>query len=538
MSRTIISLTILLAIILIAASCGGNPTSSAPTITSTTNTVSSPSTVPSGSADSPKYGGTLRIASTPLTPTIGWPANMSASAAGTIMQVCLETLLRQDSKGNIVPWLAESYKVADDLKSITFNLRKGVKFHDGSDFTAEVAKWNLENYIKARLEPNWSSIEVIDDYTVRVNLTKWTSLTPADFGDAVTGIYFVSRAAYDKNGLDWVKANPVGTGPFKFVKYNPDVKVEFIKYPDYWKTDAQGNKLPYLDGIEFIIAPAIDTRANMLLIDEADLSDVELGGQSYSQLESKGFKFVNFMSMTMCLIPDTANAGSPWTKKEVREAAEYAIDRAGLAVGLGKGLLQPTYQIPPRISMAYNPDFKLGREYNIEKAKELLASAGYPDGFKTTMIVSPMGVNRDYNVALQDYFAKIGIQTELDFPEAGRFMGYIGKGKWPDNSIMYMGFPSIEPTYAGGIQFAFNMIGTSWERTPELTQAIEDALASPSVNIEKIRGVTNIITRDALIIPVSEAGGSESMQPYVMNTGYSDRGSSNFWNSEQVWFNK
>ena len=67
-------------------------------------------------------------------------------------QYCMESLLRQDNKGNIIPWLAESYKIADDLKSITFNLRKGVKFHDGSDFNAEAAKWNLDNYIQAKME--------------------------------------------------------------------------------------------------------------------------------------------------------------------------------------------------------------------------------------------------------------------------------------------------------------------------------------------------------------------------------------------------
>jgi ABC-type transport system substrate-binding protein len=534
---------LLMVIVLLFNSCNSTssqlPSSSvispSQTQTQTTGTTNSTSTTPDATIS--KYGGILRTAEISITPTIGWPAQMGASGAGTVMQVCLETLLRQDSKGDLYPWLAESYKVADDLKSITFVLRKNIKFHDGSDFNAEVTKWNLENYIKAKLEPDWSSVDIIDDFTVRVTLSKWSNTIPSSFGDASTGIYMISKAAYDKNGLNWVKANPIGTGPFKLVKYEQDVKVEFVKNPDYWKKDDQGNKLPYLDGIEITFAPTSDTRAQMFLLNQIDKGIIDFGN-SYIQLKSTDIKFIISKTITKCLIPDTADADSPWAKKEVREAAEYAIDREEMAAGFGYGLLQPVYQIPPPGCLTYNPDFKLGREYNPGKAKELLASAGFPDGFKTTMIVAPLGVNRDYNVALQNYFAKVGIQTELDFPEVGRFMGYTGHGKWPENSIMYMGLPSGDITYSSGLQFMFSMIGTNWERTPELTQAFQDAVSTASVDIEKVRAVTDIMTRDSLIIPVSETVSIVALQPYVMNSGYSERGNPNYWNSEQTWLNK
>ena len=106
----------------------------------------STSTSTTSSSSTPKNGGTLKLIdqSSPSA-SIGYPPELLTSGANMTIAAFLESLLRQKADGSIIPWLAESYKVADDLKSVTFKLRKGVKFHDGSDFTPEVAKWNLDN---------------------------------------------------------------------------------------------------------------------------------------------------------------------------------------------------------------------------------------------------------------------------------------------------------------------------------------------------------------------------------------------------------
>ena len=142
---------------LLLAACGGGSTTTT-AAPSTQTSVTSPgetstsqsapgSTEATGStatsaALTPKYGGTLRIAAQSIGANVGWPATFTGG--GDQVQAYYETLLHSDEKGNLIPWLAESYKVADDQKSITFTLRKGVKFSDGSDLTAEVVKWNLE----------------------------------------------------------------------------------------------------------------------------------------------------------------------------------------------------------------------------------------------------------------------------------------------------------------------------------------------------------------------------------------------------------
>jgi ABC-type transport system substrate-binding protein len=95
------------------------------------------------------------------------------SDATTAPQLVIEPLLKENNKGEFTPWLAESYKLADDRMSITFTLRKGIQFHDGSNFDATVAKWNMDNQIAAKKTSTWASVDLIDQYTVRVNFTKW-----------------------------------------------------------------------------------------------------------------------------------------------------------------------------------------------------------------------------------------------------------------------------------------------------------------------------------------------------------------------------
>ena len=155
---------------------------------------------------------------------------------------------------------------------ITFTLRRGVKFHDGSDLNAEVVKWNLDNYINAGMEVYWSSVDIIDDYTIRANFTTWVCNMPASFGDAGTIAVIVSKAAFDKNGKEWMMSNQIGTGPFKFVSYNQDVSINFVRNLDYW---IKGK--PYLEGIEYIIVGDETTQKMLMENNVADTMHIDLG---------------------------------------------------------------------------------------------------------------------------------------------------------------------------------------------------------------------------------------------------------------------
>ena len=156
-----------------------SPASTAPTTTTTTSATPSPT-------QAPRSGGTLTMvlwASPSGTGGLPWELFGNDFLSS---QHIIEPLLHVDGSGHIVPCLAESYQVAGDLSSITFNLRHGVKFHDGSDFNAQVAKWNLDQTIATKTQPNWASVDVIDDYTIRLNLANWTNTIVTGLDSAAT----------------------------------------------------------------------------------------------------------------------------------------------------------------------------------------------------------------------------------------------------------------------------------------------------------------------------------------------------------------
>ena len=471
---------------LLLAACGGGSTTTTAPSTQTSGTSTSQSTPGSTEATgstatsaalTPKYGGTLRIAAQSIGANVGWPATFTGG--GDQVQAYYETLLRSDEKGNLIPWLAESYKVADDQKSITFTLRKGVKFSDGSDLTADVVKWNLEQQLTlaARRSSrrrssrwrsrrgssrwrssrwrssrwrsrrgssrrrsrrgssrrrssrwrsrNWTSIEVVDPNTVRVNFKTWDNTIPASFGDAEPALYMVSKAAYDKNGQDWITTHPVGTGAFTVASFVPDTSMKLVKNPNYWGTDAQGNKLPYLDGLDYTFTADPTTTLMMAKAGELDMVYSISPGKQMADYKDLGWRINPTYDANEVWVPDSAHEDSPWSKLEVREAAEYAVDRATIAEKFGYGYLEAPNQIPPRDTTAYDANYALGRNYDPAKAKELLAQAGYPDGFKTTLIVWPAG-NRDIALAEQQYLAAVGIQAEVQFADAGKWNSYVG----------------------------------------------------------------------------------------------------------------
>ena len=546
MKKGLIGLVVLLILSFIITSCGTAITSSSVSnpVPSTSASIpaasASASNTPSPESSTPKNGGILRIIAPSVNPSFGWPASVPGQGTG-VTQCCLESLLRSDNKGNLNPWLAESYKIAEDYSSMTFNLRKGVKFHDGSDFNAEVAKWNLDNYIAAHMEPTWTSVDVIDDYTIRVNFTKWANTIPYSFGDSTTIAYMISKTAFDTKGKDWVKQNPVGTGPFKFVSYGQDSKLVFEKNPNYWKKDERGNQLPYLDGITYLFMNDSLTQKMSMKAGEADIASpgIVAAGKSASEMAAMGLSVKTETDEIFGLAFDTADADSPWSKQQVREAAEYAIDREAMAVSFSYGYLKASYQLIPRDSLAYNPDFSLARKYDPVKAKQLLTDAGYPDGFKTTIICFPLGLNKDVVVAVQSYFNKIGIQTELDFPEIGRWVSYWGgsNSSWPSGQILY-DITGISSLTASGLQFVIDNMGKNWLKTPELKQAYQAALNSPTVDVSLLRTVSDTMYKEASLVSVIESGAGVAMQSYVMDTGYFQRGDSSRFNCESVWLNK
>lgn len=497
--------------------------------TSTTTTASGSSATAS---KTPKHGGTLRIGSPTIGGNIGWPA--TATGTNSVAQYYYETLLRGDEKGNLQPWLAESYKVAEDRKSITFTVRKGVKFHDGSDLTAEVVKWNLDIYVKT--VPQIGSVEVVDPYTVRVAFKTWDNSLPSTFADANSAFQMVSKAAYDKNGQAWITTHPVGTGPFTVAGQASDANMKLVKNPNYWATDGAGNKLPYLDEVDFVFVDAADTQENMAKAGEIDLVTPIYPGRQAADYQKLGWSVSTSPDVNDVWAPDSGHADSPWSNQKVREAAEYAVDRASIAKLFGYGYLKAPNQIPCRSTLAYDPNYALGRNYDPAKAKQLLAEAGYPKGFSTKLIAWP-GANKDIVTAEQQYLLAVGIRADLEFPPMGKWVTYIAPGGGWHNAIMEAPSPAGGATGIGNLNLAVSMFGANLEKSPEFTQALAAATSSPTVDVDLIRTAANILIKNALVIPVWEIGSGLTSQKYV-TADFGRRGLPVFYSVEKVWLNK
>ncbi|OGO17733.1 MAG: hypothetical protein A2Z02_00060 [Chloroflexi bacterium RBG_16_48_7] len=342
---------------------------------------------------------------------------------------CVEALVRYDNQGKEIPWLAESWNIDASAKTITLKLKKGVKFHDGTDFNAAAVKWNLEKYRDfGRPEINKGTVfEVVDDYTVKVTMPAWDNTQFGFITSMASGGNMVSPAAWqkapgaanDKDRDDWMSNNPVGTGPFKFVSWAKTTKQVYTKNPDYY---IKGK--PYLDGIQWdIIADQLVASAAMQA-KEVDVIFYVLPNTA-KDLEAAGFQLLPIKDgwiLCKSIIPDSANPKSPFANVKVRQAISYAIDNKAIADSLYLGkYAAPVQQIASPKSDLNAPDFK-GYPYDPAKAKQLVAEAGFPNGFKSTLYTQTDQSDVAVCTAVQAMLAKAGITVDLIPTDTPKFM--------------------------------------------------------------------------------------------------------------------
>ena len=402
----------------------------------------------------------------------------------------------------IQPCLAESWKVSSDGLKITFNLRKGVKFHDGSDVNADAVVFSFARQYDADHEyhqyGDWAywgymfsdidKVVKVDDYTVEVILKNINASIMTSLAMFTANI--VSPANAEKYGADAFK-NPSGTGPFKFVEWIKDDHITLEANDNYWRESAKLDKLIFkvipdpsarllaleaneIQGMEYPDPAAID-RIN----DNADLQLLTQAGMNVGYIALNcGYGYIDANENGV------RDSDEPWeevpayiealTKKEVRQAVNYAIDKESIVKDLYKGTAIVAKNGMPPFMLGYNDAVK-DYPYDPEKARELLASAGYPDGFKATLFVMP--VSRPYmfdppkiGEAIKAYLADVGIDIEifqedwstyLEDTEAGKhemcLLGWTGDNGDPDNfmNVLY-GPNSASIGAAGNVAFYNN----------------------------------------------------------------------------------
>ncbi len=494
----------------------------------------------------PVAGGVLR-AITPSGPQmLSYVAAMGPADRTRIFpgaEALVDTTRERQTTSGVEPWLAE--RVVEDPKklTITFYIRKGVKFHDGSELDAEVARWNIQQVIDAKALPFsgfFKGMRVTDKYTLVIDLTEYSNQLMPSWG-WWSAMY--SKAAWEKGsggdlakGKEWARANFVGTGPFMLKEFKRDVHMKWVKNPNYWRKGR-----PYLDGIEEFYIPDAVTAAAMMQAKEADIWTNAPPSQQ-ADLVKKGFhRQSSWPSLTMLIWPNTANASSKWKDKRLREALEYALDKDAIAKALGFGLYKPLKSLPQPGEWGYDPAYN-PRPYDPAKAKELLAAAGYANGLKAKLLALSSPDNRDAVTALKQYLDAAGFQIDIDLADPGRFFGTVfNTPPGPDLDLSWM-FAGKDTNY---LQTYMRWFSTQpftdlsfLGHTPE--QAAMDKEAQKLLKVKDQQAITKKlirnITDNAMVIPVFENAGAAIQQPWVHSTEY-EQGFVR-WQTEEVWMEK
>jgi len=373
-----------------------------------------------GWAQSPKYGGTLRIALS------GEPAFFNANqgpAPGApaffISNSIYNSLLTltPPPELKIMPDLAKSWDVLEEGRTYIFHLQEGVKFHDGTDFDAQVAKWNIDRIrdpdIKAWVRPYYEGIEqveVVDTSTLRVRMKEPSGALPMALAGYFQGIPMVSPQAVAQYGEDW-KRHPVGTGPFMMQEWIPGQHVLLVKNPHYFKPG-----LPYLDALEFRIMKDPLTRTTALRAGEIDLID-RVPMQQVALLErSAGITVVTGPAM----IPTVALLNlrvKPFDDVRARRAVGgYGLDRAEIARVAFQGRAQALVSVlPPGVPDAV--DLNEMYPYKPEEAKRVLKELGYDakHPLQFTILISNLDATMaDIAALIKNQMAKIGVEAKIN----------------------------------------------------------------------------------------------------------------------------
>ena len=387
----------------------------------------------------PQYGGVLRIATTyVISSNMGVPGRQNLGAL--FMDAITDRFLQVDNIGRMVPHLIESWEFSEDGLQVTLHLRKGIKFHDGTDFNAEAAKWNL---LKAREYKGTLngivSIDVINEHTILVNIKSFDNIFLSYL--AWSSGFVHSPTAYKTYGEEYTMVHPVGTGPFKFVSYKQDVNLVVERFDGYWQ-----NGKPYLDKMEMIYVEDLPEAINMLRKGEVDVV-LNINGASAAALKAEGYTVTERPWTIKELLPDSLNSDSVFADKRVRQALEYAIDRPTIVKSLGNGYF-PLTQLATKEVYGYNPEIE-GRLYNPDKAKQLLTNAGYPGGFKTSIIGGDSTDLQQVFSAIQSNLADVGIKADIVIADATLWKAYKAHKPW-HNALIYRSF-AADPTFSASL---------------------------------------------------------------------------------------
>jgi len=370
-------------------------------------------------------------------PGIFDPHTVVAAGDEEIIFNIYEGLYKFDYEGNLNPCLATDVEISADASVYTFTLRQGVKFHDGSDLDADDVVYSLKRAsglletqdgtaLVSELDPI-KDVSVTSDGRVEVTLESGNSELLSYF---TTGII--------PEGYDNCQNAPVGTGPFKFDSYNPGQNVILIKNDNYWQ-----NGLPYLDKVTFKVCADMDAGLTELAGGSIDIFPY-LTTDRADQLDKSKYNILSNGS-NMVQIFALNNAVEPLNDVRVRQAVNYAISRDDIiSVTMDGAGVALTTAMSPAMGSYYDTSLDGTFDRDIEKAKSLLAEAGYENGFALTCTVpSSYLIHVNTAVELASELKEVGIDLEIKQVDWATWLDVVYSGRQYETTVI-----ALTSTYA------------------------------------------------------------------------------------------
>jgi len=446
-----------------------------------------------------------------------------------------ESLFRPNAEGGVDPWLLDSYEMHNDELYYLFHCRPGVTFADGTPFNADALKWNLDHYLEVgqrvvALLPQVTGTEKVDDMTVRVNLSEWNSNIPYAYSREPG--YMFSPSFYEEHGEEYCTEHPCGTGPFVLTDWTRDVSKTFEKRDDYWGGEVK------LDTIKYTIMS--DMQVASLALMNGDI-DVLLAPPAETALQLKengvNIKVAPVKSSDYLLVFNSLNESGddPTGNVLVRKAISYAIDEAALVEAVWGEFATVRNQFG--VGEFFKSDKVEGYPYNPEKAKELLAEAGYPDGFECDLKTEDTAALKQAVQIIAQYLDEVGIKCNIEIlsgadgnmAEAGW-----GSGLWLHGSSVYVS-ASMQMASMFRQGLTGHVLGlTTMLRPDDVNEYLVKAMlaGSPEEAVEACGEANHLLVDEYCIYDnIAEVATLFAENDYVKNSGIGE----SFYSVSTLW---
>jgi peptide/nickel transport system substrate-binding protein len=487
-----------------------------------------------GAAPAPPRGGTLTLVISSDPPSLDPQRTPSVGIAHFVMY---DTLVRIDRRtGEFTPALAESWDVSRDGTVITFRLKRNVRFHDGTAFTAAAVKATFDRLTSKELNSPGASwvgplarTEVVDDYTVRLVFSR--PYAPIFSSLRIDFLAILSPAAIQRLGADY-GTHPVGTGPFKFKQWIPNDRIVYERNPDYaWAPAHFKNRgAPYFDQLVIRIIP--DESARVIAFERGDIDIMQGAPPRDARRMMREGKFPSVQ------IPTTTGTYLGLNVKRisdarVRRAIGHAINTDEIArigyEGLAVPMLSP---IAPTIWGYWDGVKPFALDFNPDKARALLREAGYSPGpggimqkdgrpLEFTVWTYALMTNVRLAIVVQSQLRNVGITMKIEQLEVATLLAQTPKGEhdailisygWPDADILYYFFHSSRLPTTNRVHYV----------NPQVDRLLEEgqSIVDPARRLEVYKQLQRILLQDVPWVPLASPLAVNFHQPNIQDVYY------------------